>query len=228
MIRALIVDDEPSVAAIIKHFIDKKDLPISVIGWATNGKEATELIQTENPDLVYLDIQMPIMNGFEVMSSFPNSNYIVVTAHESFQFAQQALRLGAKDIILKPIDYKQMMQSISRVIGWQFTSNHVVNSALEYIHRHYAEKIEVAQLAQLLFTTPSHIARLFKKYMGIGVISYINKIRISRAIEMIENGELSIKEIAEFSGYENLNNFYKHFKAHTGTTPATYSPKKMA
>lgn len=222
MIRAIIADDEPAVASIIFHFIEKECLPIKIVGTATDGKQAVELIQEEQPELVFLDIQMPNMNGFEVMKAETDPHFIIITAYESFQYAQQALRLGACDIILKPIEYKQFLQAINRAVGWKFTPNLTVNGVLEYIHLNYAQKISLEQLAQMFYTTPSHIARLFKSFMDVSIVNYIHKVRINEAKKLLVEQRCSVKDTAERTGYDSLNNFYKYFKMHTGMTPAMF------
>ncbi len=223
MINAIIVDDEPAVSTIITHFIEKEQLPIRIVANAQNGIEALKSLRDNNIQLVFLDIHMPYMDGFKVMENEPNKNYIIITAYDSFEYAQQALRLGAKDIILKPIDYKQLIQAITRVIGWKFTENPTLNKILEYINDHYYEKLDLNSLSKMFFISPTHISRLFNKHMGMTTISYINEVRIAKAIELLKEGHLSIKEVAEKTGYDNLNNFYKYFKQNTGVTPAVYA-----
>lgn len=223
MIQAIIVDDEPAVAAIIQHFVNRNSIPIEIVKTATNGKQALDYIKRYKPQLVFLDIQMPLLNGFEVMEAAPDIHYIIITANESFSYAQQALRLGAKDILLKPIEYKQFMQAITRAIGWKFTGNATINNILEYINEFYAKKIELNQLAEQFYATPSHIARLFKKNMGMSIITYVHQVRIEQAVLLLDSGQYSIKTVAEMVGYESLNNFYKYFKLHMGMTPAAYS-----
>lgn len=100
MIKTIIVDDEPMVAEIIRYFVKKGDLPLDIVGTADNGIIAEELIRKYQPDLVFLDIQMPMKNGFEVMRDQPDTKYIIVTAFDTFDYAQRALRLGAMDILL--------------------------------------------------------------------------------------------------------------------------------
>lgn len=221
MINAIIVDDEPAVPTIIKHFVQKEHLPISIIGTAENGIEALKLIKKEDVQLVFLDIHMPFMDGFKVIENAPDKDYIIITAYDSFKYAQRALRLGAKDILLKPIDYKQFLQSISRVIGWNVTDNVTLNGILEYINKNYSDNLNLTLLSNIFYISPSHISRLFKKHMGTTTISYIHDVRIKKALELLKK-EFNIKEIAELVGYTSLNNFYKYFKLHTGTTPAKY------
>lgn len=225
MVKAIIVDDEPAVAKIIQYFINNKNLPIDIVGIAHNGQEAITLIDTVAPKIVFLDIQMPIKNGFEVMEERPNQQYIIITAFESFRYAQQALRLGAKDIILKPLEYKQLETIIMNLLGWHITNNEIVDAVLEFVHNHYAEKIELNKLAEQFYIAPSHLARLFKKHTNSSLISYINKIRIQKACVLLENN-MSVKEVAELTGYESLNNFYKYFKLYTTVTPAIYCKQK--
>ena len=225
MISAIVVDDEPAVAIIINKFIESGKLPIEIAGTARDGRRALELIAAAKPGLVFLDIQMPVMNGFEVMAAAPECRYIIITAFESFEYARQALRLGARDILLKPIDYGQLLQSIARATGWQFTANETVNEILEYIHGHYAEKISLNDLASLSYASPSHVARLFKKHMGASIVTYLTQLRIQKAKELLERGEGKIKEVSEQVGFCNLNYFYKCFKALTGETPADFANK---
>lgn len=227
MIRTIIADDEPAAGIIIRHLVQKSKMPIEIIGTGTDGQMTLDMIRSKNPELIFLDIQMPRMNGFEIIQAEPNRKYIIITAYESFQYAQQALRMGAKDILLKPVEYDTFCTSVGRAIGWKFTQNDMANDILEYIQKNYSQRIEVNQLAKTYYTTASHIARVFKKNMGVSVIAYLHGVRMKNAIVMLENTDLGIKEVAESCGYENLNNFYKYFKQATGHTPAAYRKKNL-
>lgn len=222
MIRAVIADDERATASVIEYFLKESGAPVSIAGVATNGAEAVALIRATQPDLVFLDIQMPVLDGFDVMEQVRHGNVIIITAYDSFRNAQQALRYGAKDILHKPIDSEQLMQAITRALGWQFTPNATVNGLLEYLHGHYAEKVSLERLSAMFHVTVSHMARTFKKHTGQSIGSYLNEIRIGKAKKLLAEPDASIQEIAVRTGYESLNNFYKYFKAETGMTPAAY------
>lgn len=226
MIKTVIIDDEPAVVSIIKYFVKKENLPLDIVATASDGNEGIEIIKKLNPQLVFLDIRMPMMDGFEVMKSYSNTNFIVITAYESFEYAQKSLRLGAKDIILKPIEFQQLVLSINRVMGWKFTSNDTVNQIIQYIHLNYQDKMEVKTIAANLYLSSDYISKLFKMHMDITINKYINKVRIEKAIDLFDNTELSVKEVATETGYDSLNNFYKHFKNATGKTPAMYLSDK--
>lgn len=222
MIKAVICDDEKAALNIIRHFIEAKRLPVEIVGTAENGRDAWNLIQCKKPDLVFMDIHMPYMNGFEIISRMKDSKVIIITAYDSFEYAQRALRLGASDILSKPIEFEQLEQAIVRAVGWNFTGNEAVDTVLAYIYEHYQEQIELDTLAELTFCTPSHLARLFKKHTGMTIISYVHKVRIEKSIRLMEEKKLSIKEAAEAVGYQNLNHFYKYFNLQMGVTPAAY------
>lgn len=96
MIRAIIADDEPAAGIVIRHLVQKSKLPIEIIGVATDGQKALDMIRAKKPELVFLDIQMPRMNGFEIIQAEPHRKYIIVTAYESFQLCPAGTAHGCK------------------------------------------------------------------------------------------------------------------------------------
>lgn len=171
------------------------------------------MIRQKKPDLVFLDIKMPLMDGFEVMEALKEQaidvKIVIITAYESFEYAQRALRMGARDIILKPIEYEQFTQALLRSVGWNFTGNDLVNQVLEYIHTHFTEKIELQLLSEQFHVTASYLSKQFKRYVDTNLIGYVNKIRIEHAVDLLKNEPYSIQEVAKQVGYENVNYFYK-------------------
>lgn len=226
MIKAVICDDEGAAISIIKHYIEDENPLIEIAGTAANGLESLNLIKKEKPDLAFMDVEMPYMNGLEVieraLKDFAGLKVIIITAYDSFQYAQQALRLGAVDIISKPIDFAQLGKAISRAIGWDFTESSTVNIILEYVQKNYPQEIRLPDLAQLTFCTESHISREFKKHVGMTIITYVHKVRIGKAAAILRNEDITIQEVASMVGYQNINNFYKYFKQYMGMTPAAY------
>ena len=228
MIKAVICDDELATRNIICHFLEEEQLPIEIVGNAEDGEEAIQLIKDTSPRLIFLDIHMPQKNGFQVIEEVSRevgAQIIVLTAFASFENAQQALRLGVSDILSKPVDFEQLKAAIFRAIGWKFTSNETVNVMLEYIHNHYNENMELEDLSKVTYSTESHLARLFKKHMGITILSYIHQLRIEEACRLLSGHECDIQEASFRVGYASLNNFYKYFKRYVGMTPAQFLEK---
>jgi len=103
-IRALVIDDEPLARGMIREML-ANDTAVEIVGECSNGREAIESIDALNPDLLFLDIQMPELGGFEVLESIESDRapYIIfVTAFD--QFAVRAFEVHALDYLLKPFD----------------------------------------------------------------------------------------------------------------------------
>ena len=105
MRRVLIVDDEVLVRIGIKHSIAWEQNGFELIGEASDGKEALEMIQKLAPDIVILDINMPVLNGIEVLRELKEQKYkgkvIVLTCFNEIEYARSAMKYGASDYVLK-------------------------------------------------------------------------------------------------------------------------------
>lgn len=115
-IRALVVDDEPLAREMIREMLED-DSEVEIVGECVNGREAVEAIKSLKPDLVFLDIQMPELGGFEVLESFDPESippYIIfVTAYD--QYAVRAFEVHAFDYLLKPFDKERFDAAWERV-----------------------------------------------------------------------------------------------------------------
>lgn len=227
MLRCAIIDDEKSVHKIINNIIEKDGLPLVISNSAYDGIEGKSLIQKNNFDIIFIDIQMPYLDGFDLISKYPNNNYIVVTAFDYFDYAQRALRLGVKDILLKPIDREQLAEAVNRAIGFKLTKNKVIDEVLLYIHSNFSKEITVSDLAEQNYMNSSNFSRLFKNCVGVSIIDYLRKIRINKAKDLLESSYKSISEIALEVGYKSENLFYKDFKRIENITPSKYREKDM-
>jgi two-component system, LytTR family, response regulator len=114
MIRALIVDDEPIARAGIRKLL-AAERDVMVVGECRDGAEAVARIRTDRPDLVFLDVQMPELNGFEVLSALEPSELpatVFVTAYD--QYALDAFEASAVDYLLKPFDRDRFARALVR------------------------------------------------------------------------------------------------------------------
>jgi two-component system, LytTR family, response regulator len=129
VIKALIVDDEPSAVNTLRLMIDRYVPEITELKTTNDAHEGLELIKSFEPSLLFLDIQMPVMNGFEILKQLPqiNFNIIFTTAHD--QFAIQAIRFSALDYLMKPIDADELRAAAEKFLAVQ-ASNHALYSNL--------------------------------------------------------------------------------------------------
>lgn len=120
MYTLLIVDDEPHIRTGLKHIIEWEIYGIEIIGAAEDGEKAYSLIQSEHPNLVLVDITMPNMSGLELiercsqMESVPK--FIILTGYNDFKYVQKALKLGASDYLLKPVDQNELANAVSSCV----------------------------------------------------------------------------------------------------------------
>ena len=111
--RALLVDDERLARAELTRLLDKFP-EIEIVSEASNGEEAIKLIEEHKPDLVFLDVQMPGMTGFEVLEHLHIvPNIIFVTAYD--EYALKAFEVNALDYVLKPIELSRLEKAIEKV-----------------------------------------------------------------------------------------------------------------
>jgi two-component system, LytTR family, response regulator len=111
---ALIVDDEPIARQVLREELEAFE-DFAIIGEAENGREALELISEKRPDVVFLDLQMPLMGGFEMIRNLQGSPLpviVVVTAYD--RFAIEAFEAGAIDYLLKPVSTGRLRQAVNR------------------------------------------------------------------------------------------------------------------
>ena len=114
MINAIIVDDEESSQATLKNLIAEFCKNVNLLGIASSVKEGIGLINSEQPDLVFLDVEMPVQNGFSLLKHFEEPDFSVIFTTAFREYAIEAFRFSAVDFLLKPIDLDDMKKAIAK------------------------------------------------------------------------------------------------------------------
>ncbi len=119
MIDVVIVEDETYIRKGMVVATPWKQLGCKVIGEAGDGQEGFELVCRLKPDLVITDVNMPVLDGIEMLRKLEgviDSEYIIISGYNDFEYAQQAIKLGVRDYLLKPIDDDDFYMTIRRII----------------------------------------------------------------------------------------------------------------
>lgn len=163
-IRTLIVDDEPLGRTVIREML-RGDAEIELIGECANGTEAIEMIQREQPDLIFLDVQMPMMDGFEVLKAIAATHLpmvIFVTAYD--QYAVKAFDVYAIDYLLKPFDRERFNKALQRAKSTlrQAQTNEVNERILSLLEEQqlkpsYLERLVIKTNGRVLFLRTDEI-----------------------------------------------------------------------
>lgn len=113
-IKCIIIDDEQLARELLREYID--DLPdLDIIGEAAKGKDAVELIDSLKPDLIFLDVQMPGMTGFDVLDDINHDPHVIFTTAYD-QYAIKAFEKNAVDYLLKPLDKERFELAVKRAL----------------------------------------------------------------------------------------------------------------
>jgi two-component system LytT family response regulator len=115
MIRAVVIDDEKNNIENIERLLKEHELPVVIVGSATNADEGVSLIIATLPDLLFLDIQMPDKNGFEVLKALPHYKFEVVFVTAFDNYGIQAVKFSAIDYLLKPINPEELKECVIKV-----------------------------------------------------------------------------------------------------------------
>ena len=115
MLEACIIDDEPLARERMHTLLDRADVQVSIIGEASNGREAIPMIHEKRPTLIFLDVQMPGLDGFDVVDLIapPLPHIVFVTAFD--QYALKAFEVHALDYLTKPVTLERLNRSLRRI-----------------------------------------------------------------------------------------------------------------
>ena len=235
-LRVLLVDDEIMIREGFKKLFDWETHGCTVAGEAADGMEALAKIDSLNPDIVIMDINIPIMNGLKVIKmsriKHPDTAFIIVSGYDDFSYCREALRLKITDYILKPVNYEEFVTCIDNLKISMYMENvsqepeeqeeRIINSITRFIQEHLAEEISLSVLSEEFHMNPQYISQLFKNEIGVGFLAYLTSIRMEKAKKLLLSTSLSIGEVAEQSGYGDYRVFTKVFKKSEGITPSQY------
>ncbi|HEY6504592.1 MAG TPA: LytTR family DNA-binding domain-containing protein [Chitinophagaceae bacterium] len=134
--KAIVIDDEPAARRLMKSLLQEHKDVVEIIAEAANGKEAIQKTEELKPDLIFLDIQMPDLTGFEVIERLSTKpNIIFTTAYE--QYAIKAFETFSIDYLLKPIKEERLLQSIEKLKQFGRLNQAINISGLQDIIRQF-------------------------------------------------------------------------------------------
>ena len=146
MIKAITIDDEghclETLSLLLKEFCPE----VQLLDQCRSAKKGLDSIEKHKPDLVFLDIEMPVMNGFELLQQFPKLSFALIFTTSYNQYAIKAFRFSALDYLLKPIDKDELVAAVARVRErWQSPLPEQLQMLLKQVHgkAHHFTKIAI-------------------------------------------------------------------------------------
>lgn len=235
-LRVLLVDDEIMIREGFKKLFDWEAHECVVVGEAADGMEAITKIDEEQPDIVIMDINIPIINGLKVIQlsrvKYPSMAFVIVSGYDDFSYCREALRLQITDYILKSVNYEEFGSCIDRLKISLYNNEvkekpvvekeRVITGITKYMQEHLSEEVSLHILSEEFHLNSQYISQLFKNEIGVNFLTYLTNIRMEHAKKLLLSSSLSIAEVSEQSGYGDYRVFTKVFKKSEGITPSQY------
>jgi len=248
--KILIVDDEYMTRKGLKSFLERGIEQKLEVRTASDSVEALEIIRRETIHLLILDIQLPEESGLQFLSRIKNMGYhpvsIIISGYANFSYAQEAIRLGVINYLLKPLSKDKFLEAAQEAIRVEenlklqerigktadltllkakeqgFSSNTSVEQAIEYLQTKIQHQITLKDVAETVHLNASYLSVLFKEKTGVNFSEYVTRMRIQEAKKLLLNTSTSIEAIAQMVGYQNSKYFIKIFKGYENMTPNRY------
>lgn len=248
----LLVDDDHIIIKGITNILKKIQLEKLNIYTARNAIDALDIAKYNSIDLVVTDIDMPVMNGLELIEEIQNrrncKRYIILSGYDKFEFARKAIQYKVIDYLLKPIDkaaftaliqstYNDLYEtkeSASRIDDLPIYSYDILlqdlpenlQSIMIYLQENCLRVISLEELGQQFHLNPNYICYLFQTYIHTTFLHYLECLRLQKSVLLlIDQEELSVERVAALSGFLSERQFYKVFKKNLLMTPGAFRKK---
>lgn len=249
MIKILIADDESYERSLLGEIIDKRFGREAEVRMAENGRLAVDAAALWAADVALMDIEMPGINGIEaarqILAQRPECKMIFVTAYSLFEYAHEAVKLGACDYILKPVEADDVERAVRRAAAQadaqrqleaMASDGELLESADSYDkttvlmgkvkkylqHNYMACDISLDSVSAILNLNSAYFSTLFKRTFGVNFLDYLTELRMDAAKGLLADPLRSTAEVAGMVGYESANYFTRAFKKKVGMTPTDY------
>jgi two-component system, response regulator YesN len=231
--NVLIVDDEYLEIEQLRYLINRK-YPVWSIFEAEDAVSANKVLDRELIHLAFIDIHLPGEDGLQfskkLKKNHPDTEIVIVSAHQQFQYAKRAIQMEVLDYIVKPVIEAELYDVIEKFIQENkhaIAKSVHVQHAIRRIEEGYASKLSLQDLADEIPVNASYLSHRFSEEIGTTFQEYLLEYRIHRAkLFLANNPEWSMTKIAEASGFSSQNHFSNVFKKIAGVTPTKFKDAK--
>lgn len=241
MYNLIIIDDERKILDGIAEIFPWNNIGFDVKGRFTLAHSALDYIKNNPVDVVLTDISMPTMSGLELAKELKDNKDILVvvfSSYTNYEYMREALQLNIVDYLLKPIDYQKLVTCFEKVKATLDEKYQIIEEKDEgyyekiirkvdtYIKNNY-QKGRLQEISEEIGISPTYLSKIYKEKSGIGFQEKLNKIRMEKATELLDNHELKSYEVAFYVGYDSPKNFTRAFKSYYGFSPRDYRNKNI-
>lgn len=249
MTSILIVDDEAIIRNGLQSLLNREE-EYTVVGTANDGAEALRMVDRWQPDIVITDINMPHMDGLELLERLHEADedltIIMLTGYDQFSYVQRALRAGAADYLLKPISPGVLLETLDKSVTRikQRKEQQRRTMMLEMLvfpqppesgapdiqdkmnaiiqARWNDPELTMDMIAGELFLNANYLRQVFKTRNGVSFVKFIRKMRLQNAAHLLASTDLQVQQVSERVGYVDSAYFSSCFREAYGCSPREY------
>lgn len=232
------VDDEKAVVESISKIVDWGAFGYTLTSACLNGFQALDAIRKDNPDIVITDIRMPDMDGLAFVAALRENHLrarvIMLSGYAEFEYARQALRLGVDNYLLKPLDRRELRETLQKIAAemegeaaqgteWEEKEDcSEISRIMADIDYNFTKDFSLNDLAEKYAVSISNLSGIIKRETGKTFTEHVSERRVRKAEELLKNEKYSVAEVGKMVGYNDYYYFTKWFKKLTGVTPSKY------
>lgn len=246
MYRVMLIDDEESARKLMRASINWESLNMEVVGEAASGIEAINVIDDMKPDIAFVDISMPFMNGIEftevATKRYPDLIIIIMTAFDEFEYARKCVSLPVFEYMLKPIirsEVTEVLEKVKKKLDERSDKDdnqeaepvfEMEASSIEqikkYIESNYTDsKLNLTSVAQTFGFSASYLSRKFKQETGKNFVEFLTECRMNAAMKLALTN-MKMFNASNEVGIPDPNYFGRCFKKYTGMSYSEYVASK--
>lgn len=262
LIRCVAVDDEILFLKYLQKAIKWESHGFELSAVCETSLDALQMIEKFRPEILLLDINMPNIDGFSLLHKLQSKPYfseihcVIISAHQTFEYAHKALRLSVDDYLCKPCKKEDLLNCLlsvqdkilqsnpppelsgnfshyKSILSADISARHLTRSKLLlrdiilYLMAHYAEKLSCEAVAEHFYISSSYLKKILAQEAGSSFTSVVEEIRLEKACELLASNQYYIANIAEMVGYHDPAYFTKVFKKKYRMTPTQYALVKQ-
>lgn len=245
MYTLLIVDDEPNILEGISRLLDWESLGFDRIFTARSSFEVISHMEAWRPDVCLVDVRIGNEYGYELINWLKGigvkSNYIMMSGYDEFEYACEAIRCGAQDYLLKPIERQKLQARIEQIVveklhgtlqkkekknmdpvlGREYDKmSSLIRKIVMIVGMEYGQHVSLRSIADRFHMNATYLGQIFIKETDMKFSEYLMAYRMYVAKEKIIHTDEKIFIIASDVGYSNMNYFYQHFHNYYKITPS--------
>ncbi len=243
MYNLVIADDEYEIRHGLVNYFPWEEVGFEVIGQASNGKEALGLISEGNVDVLLCDISMPKMTGIEVIKEIYLQQSSVMTVflsgYQEFHYAQEAIKYGVKNYILKPTKFSELMDAFNQIKkqldqriplkagpvlldrNINGEDDPIIFKIKDYVKTNF-KSASLEDAANTVYMNPHYISKYFKQKTDENFSDFVFQVKMEEAALLLKTMKYKAYEVSEMVGYSNAKNFTRAFRKYFGVSPKEY------